>query len=284
MNILKKQTILALILSAAALFSVNAAAEDTAETAVEETAVEEVAADEAAEEVVEEIAPITIEGMERIIVTSADSSVPGTSDKVETSVFFDGKSSTGCTITFVEIPAPETDEDGNPIVDEAYADAEIATEKTLSIYTATRVPEALQTVAALFGGESGTVLGVSVYATNDSLLMDWTQLTVKNPVEMIGEYSVFEIAEEPVSYSFYRIDITVVEGSGFDLSELILFKYITDEPEYQYVSDGEVEAGEAPELVEISAETEEAEEAEEEKPLFGLFGMPGMMRQTMPRS
>lgn len=273
MNILKKQTFLALLLSAAALFAINASAEEIAETAVEE-------AEPIVAEVIEEVAPITVDGMERIIVTSSDSSIPGTSDKVDTTVFFDGKSSTGCTIGFIEIPAPALDENGEPIVDEAYADVEIATEKTLSIYTATRVPEALQTVAALLDGEVGTVLGVSVYATNDSLLMDWTQLTVINPVEKVDGYCVFEIAEEPVAYSFYRIDINLVEGNSFDLSELILFKNITDEPEYQYVSDGEVEAGETPELIEVP--TEEAE-VEEEAPLFGLFGMPGLMRKNMPR-
>lgn len=292
MNILKKQTILALILSAAALLSVSAAADEAEEAvpAADEAVVEEAAEEAAAEEAVEEIVPPVIDGMERIIVTSSDSSVPGTTDKVETSVFFDGSSSTGCTISFIELPAPETDENGNPIVNEEYADLEVADSKTFSIYTATRVPEALQAVAALFGGESGTVLGVSVYATNDSLLMDWTQLTVQNPVEKIGEYDVFTIAEEPVKYSFYRIDIEVIEGAGFDLSELVLYKPAVDEPEYAYVSDGEVEAGETPDLIEVSAEepVEEAEEAPveeaEETPLLGLFGMPGLMRQTMPRN
>lgn len=262
---MKTQKLLALILSVAALLAVNVNA-----AAAETTSV--------AESTSTEIAPLVLEDMERIIVTSSDSKING-SHKVATANFFDGNLSTGCTFV-VEEDVEEVPEENEAVeavevseeIEEELKDCGVENSNTLSIYTATRVPEALQAIAGLFDGEKGTILGISVYATNDSLLIDWKQLTLKNPIEKIGEYDVLRIANYPQKYSFYRIDITVEEGSGFTLNELLLYKNVTNEPITYYESDGEVEAGETPELVEIPRK--------KDPPQFGLFLPYGIMRQS----
>lgn len=235
---MKKKILFALVLSASMLFSVNVSAlgifDDPKPEVVEEIN-EEV--------VVKEIEPLELDGMTRIVVTTSDSTIAGSTEKVATENFFDGKSSTGCTIIFEDSEAVE--EDGE------LADCEVSTPKTFSIYTATRVPEAVESIAALFDGEKGTVLAINVYATNDSLLLDWKQLTLENPLYTDGNYDIINIANYPQKYSFYRIDITVEEGTYFTLSELLLYKDASDDSYYYYAHVEELEPGETPELIEV---------------------------------
>lgn len=196
------------------------------------------AADTAEEE------PITLEldGLQRVIVTSSMAEFSGT-DEIASENFFDSKASTGYS---VELEIGE-----NPA------------EKVLSIYTATRVPEAIETFAMLFDGEPGTVLAVNVFATNDSLLLDWKQLTVENPVEKEGDFHIIDIWNYPLKYSFYRIDITLENGKDFTVNEIIPYKDASDDSYYYWADTDELEAGELPELIEVPKK--------EERPNLGLF-------------
>lgn len=243
MKIFRKQTILALLLSAAALLTVPVSAEDAA-FANDATPIAVAAIKKAPE--------LKLKDRTQIKVTSSDAAVPGASGSIVSGIFFDGYLSTGFTASFVDLPADaETDEAGNPVIPE---NAETASAKILSVYTATRTPEAVRSIAAILAGDGQTVLGVSVYGTNDSLQLDWTQLDLKSPAGINGPYTVFEIESEAERYSFYRIDIEVVSGSTFTLSELLLYKDADDTAVYRYESDGEVAAGETPKLVEVPEE------------------------------
>lgn len=183
-------------------------------------------ADSAADEA---FAPIELEGKTKIKITS--SVCTGVDDVVLTDAL-DGLSSTYITVRF--------DENGD---------------KIFSVYTATRVPEPVSAFAAMIGGESGTTVKVSAYATNDSLLRDWIQLDLANPPAEEDGYFVFDVLDKPEKYSFYRIDFELTFGSEFTLVEFAMFDDITDEPEYMYVFDPDgIDAGELPELVPVPEE------------------------------
>lgn len=211
-----------------------------------------------------EPAVITVDGMEQITVTSSD-----TSAAVDAVNFYDHSAETKCKITFA---AEE--------------------EKIFSVYTATKVPEALSAFAAILEGESGTVLTLSVYGTNDSLLVDWTPLAIEETIDTIGDFAVFKIADEAVKYSFYRFDFVLELGDYFELSELALFAPVTDEPELEYAATDVIEPGETPELVPVAGEiTEPADETVDEAedsvaaPSFGLMSkFPMPMFKFLPRT
>lgn len=173
--------------------------------------------------------PLVLDGMTQVEVTSSDTSID-----VDTGNFYDSIAETKCRIAFTE-------------------DAET---KTFSVYTATKVPEALTKFAAIIDGEKGTVLTINVYATNDSLLMDWTPLAF-SAESLDTEYAIFALADNTTAYAFYRFDFTLDLGEYFELAELALYKETTDAPEMKYDLGDVVEAGEMPALVPV----EEAAEA-----------------------
>lgn len=182
-------------------------------------------AEEAAVTVAE---PLVLDGMTQVAVTSSDSSLDA-----DVSNFYDAISETKCTITF---------------------DAE-AEEKIFSVYTATKVPEALAKFAVVLDGEKGSIVTIEVYGTNDSLLLDWTPLAFgMESVE--EEYAVFAMADNSTRYAFYRFDFTLELGEYFDLAELALYKVTTDEPEMQYDIGDSVEEGEIPALIPVEEEFE----------------------------
>ena len=218
------------------------------------------AADTAAEaEAVTLAEPLVLDGMTQVIVTSSDTTLDA-----DVSNFYDAIAETKCRITFP-------------------ADAET---KTFSVYTATKVPEALAKFAAIIDGEKGTVLTLNVYGTNDSLLMDWTPIAL-SAESLETEYAIFALSDNTTAYAFYRFDITLEYGDYFDLAELALFKETTDAPEMKYDLGDVVEAGEIPALVPVEEAIEETAEEEplfSEIPTFGLFSSSPMpVYKFLPR-
>ncbi len=173
--------------------------------------------------------PLVLDGMTQVTVTSSDTSLD-----VDAGNFYDAIAETKCKITFP-------------------AEAET---KTFSVYTATKVPEALSKFAAIIDGEKGTVLTINVFATNDSLLMDWTPLAF-SAESLDTEYAIFSLADNTTAYAFYRFDFTLDLGEYFDLSELAIFKETTDAPEMMYDLGDVVEAGEIPALIPVEETVEE---------------------------
>ncbi len=225
---------------------------------------------EAGIEAISLIEPLVLEGMTQIEVTTADSNL-----EADVANFFDSMPETACVIAFPE-------------------DAE---SKTFSVYTATRVPEALAKFAAIVDGEKGTVLTFEVYATNDSLLLDWTPLAF-GPDSLDTEYAIFAMADATTDYAFYRFDFTVEVGDYFELAELVLFELTNDDPEMMYDIQGDVvELDNPPALIPVPVE--EAEEADaasaieeeiaedkvmEDIPTFGLFSkFPMPVYKFLPR-
>lgn len=218
---MKKNKLTALILSAVMLLPMTAvsASADDAETAA-----------------VEELIELQLEGLTRVQVTSSIAKLNGEDKDIAAEDFYDRLASTGYKVSLEE--------------------GEKMGEKTLSVYTATRVPEAIEAFAMLFEAEPATVLAVNVYATNDSLLLDWKQLTVENPVEKNGDFHVISFTDAPEKYSFYRIDITLENGKDFTVNEIIPYKDASDTSYYYWADTDELEAGELPELIEVPAEKE----------------------------
>jgi len=242
-----KKLFLALILAASALLAVSAGAEDTAA----------------------ELTPPALEGYKVLKVTTSDSSIPGTNEKINTSVLFDNLSSTGCTIEFVDVAESEkaeAEEAGLPVADA----------KAVSVYTSSGVPLGMCAFALNLEGDKGTVLSINVYGTSDNLLLDWTQLDLKNKngIETDGYY-VFEIDGKIEKYVFYRFDITLENGDVFTINELELYRSADDVFEYHYVFDGDIIAGETPE---IERTLIEEPDIIREVPKFGLSGFPGALR------
>ncbi len=257
---MKKFLTLALTAVLLVCASVTVLAEDvvSAEEPAEAAAAEEITAAE----------PLTLEGMTQVEVTTSDSNFDA-----DVANFYDALPETRCTIAFGE-------------------DAEA---RTFSVYTATRVPEAIAKFAAIVDGEKGTVITIEVYGTNDSLLLDWTPLAF-GPENLETEYAIFALADNTTPYAFYRFDFTLEFGDYFDIAELALFKVTTDAPEMEYDLGDVVEEGEIPAIVPVAeeAEAEEAAAIEEEiveeeavfteVPSFGLFTkFPMPMYKFLPR-
>ncbi len=202
--------------------------------------------------------PLVLEGMTQIEVTTADTNL-----EADVANFFDSMPETACVIAFPE-------------------DAE---SKTFSVYTATRVPEAVAKFAAILDGEKGTVITFEVYATNDSLLLDWTPLAFA-PESLDTEYAIFAMADATTDYAFYRFDFTVDVGDYFELAELALFELANNDPDMMYDITGDiVELGELPAIVPVpEAEEPAVEEPAEAVPTFGLFSkFPMPVYKFLPR-
>ena len=180
------------------------------------------------EEEADVYAPIELDGMTKIAVTSSVSE--GSLEEVDLTALYDGKSSTYITLDYTG---------------DSY--------RLFSVYTATRVPEPLSAFAAMFEGEWGTTIKVTAFGTNDSLLREWTNLSLDyTPKEKDG-YKGFEIQDEPETYAFYRFDFELLVNDCVTISELVLFEEENDGPEYKYVirdPDG-IDPGEMPLLVPI---------------------------------
>lgn len=219
MTDMKKTKLLALITSALMLIPMSAGVSVSAADAEED------------------FTNLILDGLRRVIVTTSDSQLENSDEDVECEKLFDNRASTGCTV------ALEAGECGD--------------DKTFTVYTATRAPEAVETFAMLFEGEPGTVLAVDVYATNDSLLLDWTHLTVERPVDKENGYHIVNIVEEPEKYSFYRLDITLEIGDAYTLNEILLYKDINDDAIFYWGDSTDLADGELPELIEVPRKTED---------------------------
>lgn len=214
--------------------------------------------------------PLVLDGRTQVTVTSSDTNLD-----VDVANFYDLVPETKCIITFDA--AEET--------------------KTFSVYTATKVPEAITSFAAVLDGEKGTVVTIETYGANDSLLLDWTPLAIEAE-SLDSEYAIFGLTDNTAAYAFYRFDFTLEVGDYFELAELALYKPTTDAPEMMYDIGSVVEEGEIPALIPVEEEptgaiAEQAVEAVEEvaevaddttAPTFGLFtSYPLPMFKFLPR-
>lgn len=246
-----KKTFLALMLAVSALLAVNAGAKEAAA----------------------DLIPPAIEGYKALPVTSSDSSFPGITDRIDTSVIFDNNSETGCVIEFIDVAPAEKSEAEE-------AGLSVADEKMLSVHTSSGVPHAMLAFAVNIEGDLGTAVSINAYATNDNLFLDWTQLsfTSEKPEENNGYY-IFEIADKPEKYVFYRFDITLESGNVFTLNEIELYKSAKDKFEYRYVLGGDIVPGETPEIERILIKEPEPLKP---VPMFGLK-YPGAVRPVPHR-
>ena len=197
--------------------------------------------------------PVIPEGMLRLPVTSALAE-----DKSDLSVLFDGKADTGLTPTFAE-----------------------GEEAVFSFRTATGIAKILSGFAVITEGEEGTVLNVRVSGSNDGMAdpADWTPIALRFPVVKTEGYNVFSAAEPEEGwktaekFAFYRFEFSVEEGTSFSISELLLIRPDTGEPEAYYAPVDEVKFGETPPVLYVPVA-----EPEPEKPAphidrsrFGIF-------------
>lgn len=201
-----------------------------------------------------------IEGFDYVYISSSVSSVPG-----DIGFLFDGSTKTLCNLDMSDLPAEG---------------------RSVSIYATSVGPFTLTALAGVFSStEENTKMQVAVYGTNDSLLVDWNKIELSQNIYELGDYVVFtnndyeegaEAPAEPAVYQFYRIDITLLEGSSFALSELVLFRTPGELVPTKYVEEGaeESETVEEAEATETAEETETAEvpaeEADEETAEAGL--------------
>lgn len=267
---MKKLALLASALAAAMLLTVNAAAEEDVESAQPET--------EPA------VATITEVGLRRLPVTSALAEGAETGNL---SALFDGKADTKIDVDLTE-----------------------AEEKVFTLNTSSGVPQTLAAFGILTDGAPGTLVTLQVYGSNDSLLKEWTPLPLIQSVGEQNGFKVFHIEKtvqdwaDAESYVFYRFVFTVDAGDGsgngigFTLSEVVLLRPDSDEPDLVYAVVESVEPGEFPPLVPVKIPVPETEETAEEttaaeepaveeapaktapswnniteRPRFGLFGL-----------
>ncbi|MGN1408895.1 MAG: hypothetical protein ACI4XJ_01840 [Eubacteriales bacterium] len=191
----------------------------------------------------ENIAATVVEGKERLAVTSAVSDYRTDCDM---SAIFDCDSTTAAEFKFDE-----------------------GEEKAVNVYTALSGRAVSDTFALMIGGESGTVVAVNVYGTNDSTLDDWYQLKVINPAAEQDGFKVFEIKEFARKYAYYRFEFILLQGDYFTLSELALYCDEGEAVVTKYISDGEVEAGTTPASIDIPVSAP----AKSSIPLFDVFGI-----------
>lgn len=152
-----------------------------------------------------EVYPV-IEGFEYAFVKTSMSNASG-----DISYFFDGTTNTMCGMDMTGLPT-----------------------RTVSIYMTSYAPFTLSAVAGVFSSaEADLSMKVSVYGTNDSLLMEWAQIELDSDIYSLGDYVVFtntDYAEDaqapgdPAVYQFYRVDLTLLEGNSFTLAELVFFR------------------------------------------------------------
>lgn len=191
------------------------------------------------------VSATVVEGKERVTVAS---SVSDLGAEYDISNIFDSDSSTGLMFSFGE--ENET--------------------KVVNIYTALSGRAVADTYALMVGGESGTVIAVNVYGTNDSTLSDWYQLQVVNPAVEQDGFKVFEVKEFARKYAYYRFEFVLLSGEYFTISELALYCDEGDSVVTKYVSDGEVEEGTSPASVEVPLAPKSEKKA---IPIFDVFGV-----------
>ena len=199
----------------------------------------------------EPFAFLELEGMTEITVTS---SVNSTED-VSSAAFFDKLISTGAAFTVS------------------------GDNRTLSVYTATGIPKSLSAFAAYLQGETGTVIGVNVFGTNDSSLENWTTVLPAGVPSEIDGFRVFPVDDPMVGFAFYRFDFTVADGDGFILSELALYAVESDEPELVFAPLTSVEPGETLPLIPKPVYEAEIVTLSPAAPAFGVNTLrPGLRR------
>ena len=156
-----------------------------------------------------------------------------TDDNRDTSVLFDGDTSTGFTVTFP-------------------ADTETA---TFTLRTSTGLPAVLSALAVTGSAPEGTVMNIRILATNDNTEQEWTALTLRYPVTAADEWRVVKIAmpeggwQNAEAYTFYRIEIQSVYKVPFALNEVLLITPDLGAPEMTYASVEVVEEGETPPII-----------------------------------
>lgn len=212
----------------------TAAQEETVEAAEETT--------DGAEAVTKKLAVVTVDGKELVPVTS---SVCDLLPNVNLTCLYDFDEESELSVAFDE----ETPS------------------KKLSIYTALEAPVVVDTFAVKIDGEKGDVIGINVYATNDTMLEDWYRLKVENPAEDKDGFKVFSVKEFVRKFRYYKFEFVVLTGNGFSLSELALYCDEGENVHVEYKTDGEVEEGSEPEKIVAEEKTEEA------IPLFDTFGI-----------
>ena len=203
--------------------------------------------------------PVVADGMKALAVTSslADSGE-------NTAVLFDNDTASSLDLTF---------------------DEEAET-KTFTLRMAAGIPQPLSAVALVTSSGEGAVLTVRLWGTNDSTEKEWTPLSFRAPVVKTGEWNIFNLTEpeggwkNAEKFAFYRLEITVEEASSFTLSECLLIRPVTGEPELFYETVDAVEEGQTPPVTAAEAEPAIADEEAPAMPRrlrFGLF-FPGIMK------
>lgn len=226
----------AAFLAACMLLSVGAMAEDVADETTEPTA--EAETTEAAAETTDEAeaptythAYVTIDGKEKVTVTS---SVCDLLPDVSLDCIFDSIDESNMTVAF---------DDETPV-------------KAINVYASVAGPVVADTFAFRMDMEPGTVVGINIYATNDNTLTDWYQLKVNNPAEDKDGFKVFTVKDYVRKFSYFRFEFVILTGNSFSLSEAALYCDEGEATVVKYTSDGEVEEGTTPDSVTYSTKKE----------------------------
>lgn len=229
----------AAFLAACMLLSAGVMAEDVADETTEPTAeaevaeaTEETAVDESAEAPAYTPAYVTIDGKEKVTVTS---SVCDLLPDVSLDCIFDSIDESNMTVAF---------DDETPV-------------KAINVYASVAGPVVADTFAFRMDMEPGTVVGINIYATNDNTLTDWYQLKVNNPAEDKDGFKVFTVKDYVRKFSYFRFEFVILTGNSFSLSEAALYCDEGEATVVKYTSDGEVEEGSAPDSVTYSTKKEE---------------------------
>lgn len=210
-------------------------AEETAvteETSAEETSVPEETEESSSETPVYTPAYVTIDGKEKVTVTS---SVSDLLPDVSLDCIFDSVAESMMTVAFDD-EAPS---------------------KKINVYASVAGPVVADTFAFRIDAEEGTVVGINIYATNDNTLTDWYQLKVNNPAEDKDGFKVFTVKDYARKFSYFRFEFVILTGNSFSLSEAALFCDEGEATVVKYTSDGEVEAGSTPDSVTYSQKKDE---------------------------
>lgn len=229
----------AAFLAACMLLSAGVMAEDVADETTEPTAeaevaeaTEETAVDESAEAPTYTPAYVTIDGKEKVTVTS---SVCDLLPDVSLDCIFDSIDESNMTVAF---------DDETPV-------------KAINVYASVAGPVVADTFAFRIDAEEGTVVGINIYATNDNTLTDWYQLKVNNPAEDKDGFKVFTVKDYVRKFSYFRFEFVILTGNSFSLSEAALYCDEGEATVVKYTSDGEVEEGTTPDSVTYSTKKEE---------------------------
>ena len=203
---------------------------------------------------------LNIDGMDKLTVTSSLSS----ENNADTGLLFDGNADTACAFDFTG-----------------------KENKTFSLYTASRVPEALSSLGVIFD-LNGSKIKIGIYATNDSLRREWKHLTISIEPDTNGRFTIINIMDASEKYAFYRMDITLVSGETFAINEVRFLKPHSDEPEMEYDIGSVVEEGETPALKpiedkkDVNKEDKEDEEVLIPNNFYAWFMSPSYSHRNFP--